>query len=83
MNVVNIEVPEEVLLACGQSREEFVKEARFLLALKLFELGRISSGKAAQLCSMDRISFLLTVGRMGVPVADLDTEQMEREFCDG
>lgn len=72
MATLSIELPETVLLATGQSRDEFLTEARFLLALKLFELGRISSGKAAEICGMGRVEFLFAAGRHGVPVADLD-----------
>ena len=82
MHPLTIEIPENVLLATGQSREEFIREAKILLAAKLFELGRLSSGKAAQLCGMGRVDFLLTVSRMGIPVADLDEEEMKREFTD-
>jgi predicted HTH domain antitoxin len=82
MHPLTIEIPENVLLATGQSREEFIREAKILLAAKLFELGRLSSGKAAQLCGMGRVDFLLTVSRMGIPVADLDEEEMKREFAD-
>jgi predicted HTH domain antitoxin len=82
MRSLTIEIPEDVLLATGQSREEFLREAKLLLAVKLFELGRLSSGKAAQLCGIGRVDFLLTVGRMGIPVADLDEEEMKREFED-
>lgn len=80
MSVLTIEIPEDVLLAAGQSREEFLKEAKFLLAAKLFEIGRLSSGKAAKLCNMGRVEFLLAVGRLGIPVADLDEEEMKQEF---
>src|SRR3954468_12780136 len=59
MGVIYIDLPESVLLATGQSQAEFVKEAKFLLALKLFELGRLSSGKAADLCALPRVDFLL------------------------
>ena len=79
-NDIPILFPESVLLATGQSKEEFARDAPFLLALKLFELGRLSSGKAAQLCGMGRRDFLLTVGRMGIAVVDLDEEEMRREF---
>ena len=82
MHPLTIEIPEDVLLATGQSREEFIREAKFLLAVKLFELGRLSSGKAARLCGMGQVDFLLTAGRMGIPVADLDEEEMKREFED-
>ena len=82
MHPLTIEIPENVLLATGQSREEFIREAKMLLAAKLFELGRLSSGKAAQLCGMGRVDFLFTVSRMGIPVADLDEEEIKREFAD-
>ncbi len=81
MSVIQINLPESLMLDSGQSRAELEKEAQFLLALKLFELGRLSSGRAAALCSIPRIEFLLLAGRMGVPVADLDTDELDREFA--
>lgn len=80
MSTVHIDVPESVLVATGQSRDEFVREARFLLALKLFELRRVSAGAAAELSGMHRVDFLLAAGRMGVPVADVDPEDLDAEF---
>ncbi|MBI3891831.1 MAG: UPF0175 family protein [Candidatus Wallbacteria bacterium] len=77
-----IEIPESVLIATGQSREEFIRESKFLLASKLFELGRLSSGKAAQICGRDRVDFILSVSRMGIPVAALDEDECSREFED-
>lgn len=81
--MLTIELPETVLLATAQTREEFVREAKFLLALKLFELGRLSSGKAAELCTMDRVDFLLSAGRMGVAIADPDEDEIADEFREG
>ena len=80
--MIHIDLPEHLLLSTGQSREEFIREARFLLALKLFELGRLSSGQAGELADMNRLDFLLLAGRMGVAVADLDSDEQDREFLD-
>jgi predicted HTH domain antitoxin len=82
MSVIHIELPESILLTTGQSQEEFIREAKFFVALKLFELGRISSGRAAEIAEMPRVTFLLLAGRAGTPVADLDADEMEREFSD-
>lgn len=79
---IQFDVPEGLFLATGQSPEEFAEEAKFLLALKLFEMGRISSGQASELAEMPRVEFLLRVGRSGVPVADLDEEELDLEFAD-
>jgi predicted HTH domain antitoxin len=79
---INIELADNIVLATGQPPEDFVKEATFLLAIKLFELGRISSGLAAEMCDMPRLDFLITAGRMNIAVADLDDSEMDREFSD-
>lgn len=52
----------------------------FESALKLFEKGRISSGKAGQLCEMERVEFLLAAGQAGVPLVDLSAEEISEEF---
>jgi predicted HTH domain antitoxin len=83
MRTLTIELPEDLLLATGQSREEFVRDARFLLATKLFELGRLSSGKASELAGMNHVDFLIAVSRQGVAVTDLDEDAAVREFADG
>ena len=82
MSDLTIVIPEDALIGTGQSREEFLREARFLLAAKLFELGRLSSGKAAALCGLGRVEFLFSVGKMGIPVIQLDEEELRRELAD-
>ncbi|MDD5321589.1 MAG: UPF0175 family protein [Methylococcales bacterium] len=56
-------------------------QGRFESALKLFEQGRISSGKAGQLCGMERVEFLLAAGQAGVPLVDLSAEEISEEFA--
>lgn len=51
-----------------------------MLALKLFEVGRLSSGKAGKLCDMGRVEFLLAASRAGVPVVNLDPDEFSAEF---
>ena len=80
---IDIDLPESVLLNTGQTQEELVREAKFFVALKLFESGRISSGRAAEICGLSRVEFLLLAGRSGVPVADLDAAELDREFMNG
>lgn len=81
MNPVIIELPFEALASPGVPREELAREAKFMLALKLFEVGRLSSGKAGQLCGMGRVAFLLAAGRAGVPVLNLDEDELDDEFA--
>lgn len=76
---ITIDCPDDLLLALGGTFEQFEREAKFALAAKLFELGRLSSGKAARLAEMNRTDFLLSLNRVGVPVLDLDEHEMKEE----
>lgn len=67
----------------GKDRAEVEQRSKFLLALKYFELGEITSGQAARMCGMGRVAFLHEASRHGVPVIDLSEEEMEQEFAHG
>lgn len=79
MQQLTIEYPDDLLVALGADREQFEQEARFALAAKLFEMGRLSSGKAARLAGLERATFLLSLRRIGVAALDLDETEMEDE----
>ena len=57
----------------------FVDELHFMAAAKLYELGRISSGKAARLAGLERVEFLYRLAQIGVPAINLCDEEVEAE----
>ncbi len=63
---VIIDIPEKILLAEKTDEVSFAREMRILAAVKLYELRRLSSGRAAELAGMPRVEFLLTLGRYKV-----------------
>jgi predicted HTH domain antitoxin len=50
------------------------------MAVKLFELGKLSSGMAANLVGMERVAFLLSLHRYGVAMIDLDAAELESDL---
>lgn len=74
---VTVRVPEKVLLAEKTDEAAFAGELSMLAATKLYELGRLSSGRAAELADMSRVRFLLSLGRY--KVFPLEAELLELE----
>ncbi len=76
---LTISYDDSVLLEASLTRDEFEREAQFLLAAKLFELGRLSSGKAAELCGKGRVEFLIGLPRIGISMSNLRPEDADDE----
>jgi len=71
-----IDYPERLPDALQQSRSEFEQEAKMAMAVKLFEMKRLSSGIAAKMAGLDRVTFLLNLHRYGVAMIDLDEDDL-------
>ena len=79
MSVV-IEYPKSLPDALQQTPAQFEQEAKMTMAVKLFEMKRLSSGLAAQLVGMDRASFLLELHHYDVAMIDLDEAELEADL---
>ena len=75
---VTIDIPEKVLLAEKTDAATFAQEIRMLAAVKLFEIGRLSSGRAAELAGMSRVEFLLNLKRYQVFPFSAELEDLEK-----
>ncbi len=73
-----IDVPDKVLLAEKTDEVAFARELRMLAAVKLYELGRLSSGRAAELAGVPRTEFLLSLGRYRVFPLQAELNDLER-----
>lgn len=68
--------PDVLLLSLKETPETFAAEARLLLAVKLYELGKVSTGMAAILAGMSRVMFMLTLSRFGISPVGVDAEEL-------
>ena len=76
---ISVDVPESVLLTEKTDERAFAREIRMLAAVKLYELGRLSSGRAAELAGMARVEFLLTLERYKVFPLETELSDLERD----
>jgi len=76
----SVPIPDNFEMAVHLTRAELDHHLRLMAALKMFELGQISSGKAAELVGMSRVDFLHTCGRYRVSVFNYPPEEVEDEI---
>ena len=80
MEKIVVKVPDEVLISLKETPSEFSRNIAMLAAVKLYQMGRLSSGRAAQLAGIPRVSFLQTLSRYGVPIFDLTVDELKNDF---
>ncbi len=72
-----IDIPEQILLAEKTDEASFARELLTLAAVKLYELGRLSSGRAAELAGISRAEFLMSLGRYNVFPFETELRELE------
>ena len=80
MRSLVVEYPEELPGLLKMTEAQFAAEVRFLAAAKFFELGKLSSGKAAAMAGLGRVAFLHKLGAYGFHTINLHDEQIEAEL---
>lgn len=75
-----VEYPATLPDLLQESPEEFELEAKMAMAVKLFELKRISSGIAAQMVGLDRVQFLLKLHEFGVSMINIEPDELASDI---
>ena len=81
MHTLTIEYPPEVLWALQQEPQEFEADARLLLALKLYETGRLSTGLAAKLAGVPRSAFIFLLSRYELSPFGQSPDELEDDLA--
>jgi predicted HTH domain antitoxin len=79
MTQVMLTIPDEALAALRLTPQELVAELRLAGAIKLYEMGRLSSGAAAELAEVPRAVFLTRLSDYGVDTFDLTEDEIGQE----
>jgi predicted HTH domain antitoxin len=59
-------MPDELFLSLGMNPEQLAEELRLAAAVKWYETGMLSQGKAAEVAGLSRATFIMSLARFSV-----------------
>ena len=80
MNQIIISYPDALALSLKMQGKEFEREIKTASLVKLYELGKVSSGFSAQILGISRIEFLEILAFYGVSIYS-DADDLESDMA--
>ena len=79
MTQLTLTIPNDIPQLLKMSDDDFAREMQMLLAVKLFDMGKLTSGKAAELAGVSRVLFLHLLDRYCVAAINFDAQEVQNE----
>ncbi len=80
MSQVTFFIPDEIRLALKATPDDLTSRIRFAASVKLYEMGQLSSGAAAQLAGVPKPYFLSHLADYGATTFDLSEEELSHDL---
>ena len=80
MSEVRISLSDDAIAALKLEPEALAGELRMAAAMKMYELGRLSSGAAAKRAAVPRTVFLSKLSEYGVPAFRLSAAEVQEDL---
>ncbi len=81
MHTITLTIPDEALQALHTTPDGLSQEMLMVVAVKLYDLGRLSSGAAADLAGIPRTVFLRKLGDYDVDTFRLTKAELAEDFA--
>ncbi|WP_427160041.1 UPF0175 family protein [Aliinostoc sp. HNIBRCY26] len=81
MYQLTLNISEETVLALKLEPEQLQKEFLLAAAMKLYEIGRLSSGSAAHLAGIPKVAFLAQLANYGIDTFKLTEAELAEDLA--
>ncbi len=79
---LTLDIPESALASLQKAPKEFAQELRIAAAVKWYEVGRFSQGRAAEIAGLTRSGFIEALSRYKVTPFQYTAEDLAEELAD-
>ncbi len=73
---ITINFPSDIFLTLNQNEKELKHEIKVSLAIRMFQLQKLTLGKAAQLCGLSRFEFETLLSENKIPISNLNFDDI-------
>ncbi len=78
--ILKLAIPADILIALNESEQEFLRDVKLFTAIKLYQLKKLTLGKAAGLAEMNRFEFETVLSENHIPISTLNFEDIENDI---
>lgn len=82
MTQLILNMPESVFATLHQAPNEFAEEMRIAAAVKWYEIGKVSQGRAAEIAGLTRSAFIDALSRYKVSPFQYTEDELIEELRD-
>ena len=76
---MQLEIPEDILLALNESGDAFISQMKLYTAMQLYKEHKLSLGKAAELSGLSKEYFVEALGQHEIPLINYEIEDIASE----
>ena len=77
--IISIDLPSDILLTLNEDEIELKKDIKISYAIRLFQLGKLTIGKASQIAGLSRFEFEKTLSENRISISNLNISDIEND----
>lgn len=83
MSTIRVSIPDDTFAVVRRAPEEVAREMRVAVAIRWYDLGLVSQGKAAEIAGLSRADFIDALSEFGVSACQETVEEVQESIRRG